>query len=47
MHTGAGIAGTQTMETTRETEIKTFRVAETGTEIETGTGEAPETGSTR
>ena len=47
MHTGAGIAGTQTMETTRETEIKTFRVAETGTEMETGTGEAPETGSTR
>ena len=45
--TGAGIAGIETTETGRETEIKTFSVAETGTEIETGNVAATETNSTR
>ena len=45
--TGAGIAGIETTETARETEIKTFSVAETGTEIETGNVAATETNSTR
>jgi hypothetical protein len=45
--TGAGIGGIETIETTRETEIKAFNVAQTGTEIETGTVAATETGSTR
>ena len=43
---GAGIAGIETIETTRETEIKTLSVAETATEIETETVAATETGST-
>jgi hypothetical protein len=47
MHTGAGIAGLQTIETTRKTETMTFSVAETVTEIETGTVSATEAGSTR
>ena len=45
--TGAAIAGIETTETTRKTEIKTLSVAETGPEIVTGTVEATETGSTR
>jgi hypothetical protein len=40
----AGIAWIDTMETTRETEIQAFNVAETATEIETGTMAATETG---
>ena len=38
-HTEAGIAGIQTIDVTRKTETMTFSVAETGTEIETGTVE--------
>ena len=44
--TGAGIAGIEPIETTRETEIKTFSVAETATEIQAGTVAATETNST-
>ena len=43
----AGIAGVQTIDTTRKTETMTFSVAQTGTEIETGTVAAAEKGSTR
>ena len=47
--TGAGITGTETIETTREseTEIQNFIVAETTTEIEAATMPATETGCTR
>jgi hypothetical protein len=45
--TWTGFAGLETIETTRETEIKTVSVAETGPEIVTGTVTATEAGSTR
>ena len=41
-----GIVGIQTIETTRETETKTFIVAETATEKEAETVTVTETGST-
>ena len=47
VRTGAGKTGIETIETTRETEIKTFIMAKTATEIDTGTVTATETGSTR
>jgi hypothetical protein len=46
MHTRAGVAGLQTIETTRKTETMTSSVAETGTGIETGTVASAEKGST-
>ncbi len=47
MHTGAGVAGLQTIETTRKIETMTSSVGETGTGIETGTVAVAEEGSTR
>ena len=44
---GAGIAGIETIETTRETVTKAFDVTETATEIEAGTVATTERGSTQ
>ena len=45
--TRTGIAGIETIETTREIQFEAVSVADTATEIETETVAATETGSTR